>query len=292
MEIKETLITPATATTWLEGNTHNRALRDATVQRYARDMAAGRWRLTHQGIAFGPDGTLIDGQHRLWAIVEADTAIRMMVARGVPADAQAVIDDNLPRTAVDALKLRHNTPAKNVEVAIAKRIISDTIHNSKPTRQEVIAVFTKHQPAIAFAASVFPRIIRGVTIAPVMTVIARAWYSHDRDRLARFAEILCTGRLESDTEDAALMLRNWLLEGAPVKKMGIGRDVAIYGKTERALSAFLHGDQIAHLYAATSELFPIPLELQEPRTSTPRKLKIAKAAPTTTAAAINGTRGR
>lgn len=288
MEIKETLITPATAVTWLEGNTHNRALRDATVQRYARDMKAGRWRLTHQGIAFGPDGTLIDGQHRLWAVIEADTAIRMMVARGVPADAQSVIDDNLPRSVVDALKLGHRTHAKTVEVAIAKRIIADTITNSKATRQEVIAIFAKHHEAIAFAASVFPRHIRGVTIAPVLTVVARAWYSQDRDKLTRFADILCTGRLDSDDEDAALTLRNWLLEGAPVKKLGVGRDVAIYGKTERALGAFLHAEQITHLYAATSELFPLPAELQETRINSPRKLKLAKAPPSMGAVTSRG----
>ena len=41
----------------------------------ARDMKAGHWRLTHQGIAFDPAGVLIDGQHRLWAIVESDTTL-------------------------------------------------------------------------------------------------------------------------------------------------------------------------------------------------------------------------
>lgn len=284
MEIKETLISPATAIAWLEGNTHNRALRDSAVQRYARDMKAGRWRLTHQGIAFGPDGKLIDGQHRLWAIVEADTPIRMMVARGVSADAQAVIDDNLPRTAVDALKLRHGVQAKNVEVAIAKRILADTLH-AKATRQEVIAIYSKHQEAIGFASLVFPRSIRGITIAPVMTPIARAWYSHDRVKLARFAEILTNGRINDDVEDTALILRNWLLEGAHVKKVGVDRDEVIYGKTERALSAFLNGEVIAILYAATQELFPLPAEMAEARVPVSRKLRIANPSGATKKAA-------
>jgi|DewCreStandDraft_4_1066084.scaffolds.fasta_scaffold36628_2 hypothetical protein len=31
-----------------------------------------------------------------------------------------------------------------------------------------------------------------------------------------------------------------------------------YAKTERALSAYLHGERLARLFASTSELFPIP----------------------------------
>jgi hypothetical protein len=277
MEIKETLVTPATAVKWLEGNTHNRAVRDQTVQRYSRDMKAGRWRLTHQGIAFGPDGKLLDGQHRLWAIVEADTAVKLMVARGVPDDVQAVIDDNLPRSAGDALKLTRGVATRTVEIAIAKRILADTLH-AKSTRQECIASFLKHQAAIAFASACFPRMVRGVTIAPVMTPVARAFYTQDRVQLSRFAEILTDGRLNHDNEDAALTLRNWLLEGAPVRKAGVGdlgRDGVIYGKTERALAAFLNGERPAHLYAATTELFPLPKGMEDERVAVSRRLRIA-----------------
>ena len=31
-----------------------------------------------------------------------------------------------------------------------------------------------------------------------------------------------------------------------------------YGKTERALQAYLAGEQLGKLYAATTELFPLP----------------------------------
>lgn len=58
-------VTPEMAAKWLEGNVLNRPLKQAHVDRLAREMAAGRWRLTHQGIAFDVSGCLIDGQHRL-----------------------------------------------------------------------------------------------------------------------------------------------------------------------------------------------------------------------------------
>ena len=48
-------VTPAIAERWIcELNTHNRKLVDAHVERLAREMKAGRWRTTHQGIAFSP----------------------------------------------------------------------------------------------------------------------------------------------------------------------------------------------------------------------------------------------
>jgi hypothetical protein len=283
MEIKETLITPEMATKWLEGNTHNRSIRDSKVDQYARDMLAGKWRLTHQGIAFDTDETLQDGQHRLWAIVNSGRPTRMMVARGVPKDAQAVIDDNIPRSVVDALKFSRGQEATPMHVAIAKWLLKDTLSVSA-TRQEVIAKLSEHREAIDFAASVMEKKVRGISITPVLTVIARAFYTQNRDKLARFGQILTTGRINDDAEDAALLLRNWLLEGAPLRKAaGVNRAVVIYQKTERALMAFLRQERLATLYIAASELFPLPISssntavpMIKPKRSHTRKKTAAK----------------
>ena len=61
-------IGPDIASQWLEGNVRNRRIDQKHVNCLAQEMAAGRWMMTHQGIAFDANGTLIDGQHRLWAI--------------------------------------------------------------------------------------------------------------------------------------------------------------------------------------------------------------------------------
>ena len=68
-------VTPELACRWLEANTQNRVVNPAHVDRLVRDMKAGRWYLTHQGIAFDTHGLLVDGQHRLWAILEADVPV-------------------------------------------------------------------------------------------------------------------------------------------------------------------------------------------------------------------------
>lgn len=73
------VVTPALAKQWLEKNTNNRNVNFAKVKKMAKDMREGHWDTTHQGIAIATDGTLVDGQHRLMAVVESGVTVRMNV---------------------------------------------------------------------------------------------------------------------------------------------------------------------------------------------------------------------
>ena len=91
--VTRVLVTPAMAMDWLDNaNTSNRKVSDAHVQRLARDMTSGEWKLTHEGIAFDPSGILLDGQHRLWAVVMSETSVEMHVWRNVTREALMAID--------------------------------------------------------------------------------------------------------------------------------------------------------------------------------------------------------
>lgn len=92
-------ITPAMASEMLNKNNGNRNISQAKVQYYARIMREGSWKLTHQGIAISTTGNIIDGQHRLVAIVqygkpidfivtivEADDGLGELTAVGQPID--------------------------------------------------------------------------------------------------------------------------------------------------------------------------------------------------------------
>lgn len=72
-------ISPEQAKKWLEKNDNNRNINYAKVKKMAKDMKEGHWDTTHQGIAIASDGTLVDGQHRLLAIVESGVTVRMNV---------------------------------------------------------------------------------------------------------------------------------------------------------------------------------------------------------------------
>jgi hypothetical protein len=85
-------ITPALAAEMLRGNSNNRKLRKDAIQHMASEMSAGRWVTTHQGIAFDDNGRLLDGQHRLHAIIKAGVSVVFSVSRGVPTDSFRVMD--------------------------------------------------------------------------------------------------------------------------------------------------------------------------------------------------------
>jgi len=94
-------VTPREAAQWLEHsnghNRHNRPLSKSYVSYLAREIEVGNWRLTHQGIAFDSDGTLVDGQHRLSAIIEAKKPIQILVTLGLPVERFPIIDRGVAR---------------------------------------------------------------------------------------------------------------------------------------------------------------------------------------------------
>lgn len=161
------LVTPQLAAEWLGMNIEiNRSVRDAKVASIARDIKNGAWRITHQAIAFDWHGKLIDGQHRLRAIVKSEMPTKVWVFRGLDPHYFTVIDSGSARTASDALK-KHgikNTAA----VAAGVRLVlkhrnqhrTSRLHTKKflnshsEIEQYALNNFETCSEAAAFAASV------------------------------------------------------------------------------------------------------------------------------------------
>lgn len=84
MKAIKTLVTPVMAETWLnERNNKNRRISPVHVNRLANEMVAGRWAMNGETIVFDQDLTLVDGQHRLTAIVRSGVTVEMLVVTGV-----------------------------------------------------------------------------------------------------------------------------------------------------------------------------------------------------------------
>lgn len=79
-----TTIDPALARAMLSRNVNNRTIRERRVRELAAIMKEGRWGLSTDEIAFDDEGTLINGQHRLLAVVASGTTIKATVAYGIP----------------------------------------------------------------------------------------------------------------------------------------------------------------------------------------------------------------
>jgi len=100
------MLTPDMATAMLEHNQHNRPLSDSHVHRIASQIVSGKWRFNGDTIKVAKTGDVLDGQHRLWAVIESKTPIETIVVYGIEKDAFATIDTlRKPRSGADILSL-------------------------------------------------------------------------------------------------------------------------------------------------------------------------------------------
>lgn len=106
IQTKVQKITPEQASDMLGRNHLNtRSLNTKRVQQFAAVMKAGKWHVTHQGIALDNAGNILDGQHRLYAIVEAKVPVELMVTTGLDQSMFTVIDVGRVRTVADILTI-------------------------------------------------------------------------------------------------------------------------------------------------------------------------------------------
>ncbi|QNL30839.1 hypothetical protein SEA_ESTES_151 [Mycobacterium phage Estes] len=99
-------VNPALASAWLEGNKGNRPLNTKHVQMLSNAIQAGRFQYNGDTIRISKEGTLLDGQHRLNAVIEADATVPMLVVFGLDEDVVSSIDQGRPRSVIDILRMR------------------------------------------------------------------------------------------------------------------------------------------------------------------------------------------
>lgn len=250
----DVMIDPDTAMVWLRRNKHNRKVVNSLVMRFVEDMTAGRWPYTHQGIAFDRTGELLDGQHRLHAIVQSGCTVPMQVTVNMPPEIKKSIDQGRNRTTADVATLECRTQIEAKMAAVAVRMMSgiDKRQDRRP-RAEQVDFIIKHLPAILFAVERLPQKAR-VAYAATRAVVARAWYSSDPFKLERFCQVLVDGGY-GPNETIVFQLREWINQRGCRNKIDAQE---IYARTEWTLRKFLDGECPVNLRRAEKELFHIP----------------------------------
>jgi hypothetical protein len=107
MMFPKILITPEIATGMLKHNNFNRRIKDSSKRDYIDDMRNGNWIYNGDNIRFDKNGNLIDGQHKLEAIVGSGTSQYFNVETGLPVEAFKTIDTGRNRTSSDIAHLYH-----------------------------------------------------------------------------------------------------------------------------------------------------------------------------------------
>lgn len=227
-------VTPAMAKKWLENNFVNRRVDDDTVKAYARDMINGVWVATHQGVAFNDKDELIDGQHRLYAIILAKKTIRMMVTFGLPCeikDAEMTtmdaVDRGRTRSVADQLRIQHNMPNGGIIAQICSSLggLCYGLRTKRLSVGQTLDIYGLFRGAIDWVI-VHKSKESGLKGAGVLTAFAFAlaldgefWGKHDTCLVARMYESLVNGDPAKETpiarlrafltsEDAVLLTRS------------------------------------------------------------------------------------
>jgi len=266
MQTRLVFITPSYAKAVLEkNNVDNRRLNMVRVDALVQLILNNQWQVTHQGIAFDCNGNLVDGQHRLAAIVKANTPVRMLANYNLEERTKLIIDGGMPRTLGNRLTLAGYTEISSRAIAVARILEYGVVAASQCaiTPEEAIKIVTKYCDGINFALSCGNG--KGYT-AVIQAVVARAYYSVSHNKLHRFVEVYVSEVPTDKTESAALKLKRavsdkQIIINALHNISGSERVSAkeyLYQITENAISRFIKGESVVALKAVSHELYPLP----------------------------------
>jgi hypothetical protein len=244
-------VTPGHAMAWLLKSEGNRALRRSHIAWLADQMREGSWEVTGQAIVFAAGGRLLDGHHRLQAVIDAGCTVSMLVVRGIPRTAWGKIDCGVPRAVHDRLTVMEN-PRQNrraIEVIQQLRRIEKR-QRTKVTSDQVRNDFNGMKGSMRAVLAMFPTFIRGVTRAQVLGAIIR-YHQRDPERAERFAAQLRDGAPMQEGPPA-MVLRAWLIGDASAGFHGTQGAEEVYWRTAGACLSHERGQSVKAIARVTS----------------------------------------
>lgn len=270
MEFKKMLITPSIAKQFLEGNVSNRMVNHHVVNQYSADMTKGQWKIdTGEVIKISKSNIILDGQHRLLAIVKSNVPIYFHVAFDVEDSVFDVLDTGKIRNTTDIFKIngiQKNTLLPSI-IMQYNHILANKYYimqgYDKNTSQNLLKQYHEapefwqnvgrisNNYYLSFAKILMPSMIGGFYAFFVKSNI---------DLADSFFSQLCTG--SNITNNTILLLRNKLIQDkVSVKKMQKLTKIIFIIKT---WNAFALNKELKNLrFDADIEQIPTPINLSK-----------------------------
>jgi hypothetical protein len=270
MEFKKMLITPSIAKELLESNVCNRRVNRHIVSQYANDMSTGQWKIdTAECIKISKTKIILDGQHRLLAIIKSNIPVFFHIAFDVEDNVFDVLDTGKIRNSTDIFKIKGIQKENTIPSIIItyNQIVINKYYvlqgNEKNTSQQLLKQYYEnpefwqnvarisHNYYLSFAKIIIPSIIGGFYAYFVKS---------DKDLADSFFSQLCTG--SNITNNTILLLRNKLIQDkVSVKKMQKLTKIIFIIKT---WNAFVINKELKCLkFDADIEQVPIPINLSK-----------------------------
>jgi hypothetical protein len=188
-KMKVMTVTPEIAAKWLKKNVHNRPLRPNAREEYTAAMKAGEWKLTAEPIAFSRAYTdselkqfnevLINGQHRLLAVIDSGATVTFTVWWGCEPDEFEVIDRGAKRTFGDVIAttrsdLNDPTLLASVCSSFGTLALGANRSSSNPLRQPHINEMLRVFPTELMAVVAYKKKLRKFAPRPVISALTLA----------------------------------------------------------------------------------------------------------------------
>lgn len=199
-------------------NADNRRIDWGVVNTYARQMAKGKWTFVGDPIRISTTGNLLDGQHRLNAVVKSGAPQQFVVVSGLEKEARANIDIGRKRTAADVFGMNkiHNAGTAAAVTNLVMRYEMRNVLDTKFVIQtgELLAYFQKegNGQLIAQGTLAGEQVKRMLPVSPAVTgaIYVAASRVADAFLVNEFYNKLIDGH-GLETGDAILAFRNWVI---------------------------------------------------------------------------------
>jgi len=252
-------ITPDAARTLLQSNTHNRNVRLNRVAQLAEAMERGEWELNGETIKIATDGTLLDGQHRLQAVVDSGVTIHSLVLRDLSHAAQDTVDTGRRRRLADVLAIEGHADSHALAAAISHlhRFLAGQridAHGEAPSTREALDLL-RERPGLPESVRLARRVVKKVGgPTAVFSALHCVFVEIDPDPAEEFFARLADGA-ELSLGDPVLHLRNQLAR--PQQDRNFKQSPStIAALTIKAFNLRRAGRQIDALTFRVNERFP------------------------------------
>ena len=167
-------ITPQVAKFWLQHKHTNRSIHLKVLIKLKRALEHARWEINGETIIFDEQGRLIEGQHRLQAVVDTDVTIWSLVVYGIDKARFKTMGQGSKRTAGDILSIRGEKNARNLAAALrwVWRYENNQMLNAHPdiTDDELADTIEEH-PDIVQSLTYGAQMKRGIVAPGLVTAL-------------------------------------------------------------------------------------------------------------------------
>lgn len=268
------LITPEEAEEYLSRNdVNNRTINLEKVKVFADDMKKGKWQLNGEAIRFNEMGTLVDGQHRLMAIIKAGVPVKIGVMRNISKEYTLFDRGTLRNTHTGfVMQGMKKSLANSKNVGMVKLYLS-ILSNGKDTRfsDSTIKEFLTDYEETAIKSRELSSVwhskgsVKADNSVMQTAIFGALMAGENEEKLKRFIEVFTTGFYENSRERAAVQCRNDYIKKEILPMGGQHYRIKACRQFEKAIYDFCRGTPRKQSYAKWNE--PVYIFPQEKKIS-------------------------